>query len=114
MGETEVSKTTVGVHQDKGNGPFKAFDSAFSAFFVQLPRTLQNCLKSRFQRLAKDMEGVKLGGTPALRKEKRSSTPWEVDLEKQMLAWSENPSWVDQPPEIKCTKRFSLQPQRKS
>lgn len=46
------------------------------------------------------MEGVKLG-TPALTKEKASSTPWEVDLEKQMLAWSENPSWVDQPPEIK-------------
>ncbi|KAG2707572.1 hypothetical protein I3760_05G153300 [Carya illinoinensis] len=101
MGETEVSKTTVGVHQNKGNGPFKAFDSAFSALFVQLPHTLQNCLMSRFQRLAKDMEGVKLG-TPALRKEKGSSTPWEVDLEKQMLAWSENPSWVDdQPPKIK-------------
>ncbi|KAG6654545.1 hypothetical protein I3843_05G141200 [Carya illinoinensis] len=103
MGETEVSKTTVGVHQNKGNGPFKAFDSAFSSLFVQLPHTLQNCLMSRFQRLAKDMEGVKLG-TPALRKEKGSSTPWEVDLEKQMLAWSENPSWVDdQPPKIKVS-----------
>lgn len=38
---------------------------------------------------------------PVLRKEKGSSTAWEVDLEKQMQAWTENPSWVDQSPEIK-------------
>jgi hypothetical protein len=39
-----------------------------------------------------------------LRKEKGSSIPWEVDVEKQMQAWRENPSWVDQPPEIKVRK----------
>ena len=51
---------------------------------------------------------------PVLRKEKGSSTAWEVDLEKQMQAWTENPSWVDQSPKIKvrvkqqkCSSWFS-------
>lgn len=59
--------------------------------------------QSRFQRLAKDIEGVN-SMNHVLRKEKGSSIPWEVDVEKQMQAWRENPSWVDQPPEIKVRK----------
>ena len=69
--------------------------------------------QSRLQRLAKDIEGVN-SVNPVLRKEKGSSTAWEVDLEKQMQAWTENPSWVDQSPKIKvrvkqqkCSSWFS-------
>lgn len=102
MGETEMSKTNIDIHMNKENGKRRAFDSAFSTFFVQLPHKLQNCLKSRLQRLAKDIEGVN-SVNPVLRKEKGSSTAWEVDLEKQMQAWTENPSWVDQSPEIKVS-----------
>lgn len=32
---------------------------------------------------------------------KVSPAQLEADLENQMLAWKENPTWVDQPPEIK-------------
>lgn len=39
------------------------------------------------------------------RKEKGTSA-WEVDLKKQMQAWKENPSWNDQPPEIKVKAMF--------
>ncbi|XP_062159018.1 uncharacterized protein LOC133866492 [Alnus glutinosa] len=102
MGETEFSKTTVDVHNNKRNGHGKAFDSAFSTFFMQFPHRFQNFVKSRFQRLAKDIEGVN-SMNHLLRKEKGSSIPWEVDVEKQMQAWRENPSWVDQPPEIKVS-----------
>ena len=56
--------------------------------------------QSRLQGLAKDIEGLNLVN-PVLREEKGSSTAWEVDLEKQMQAWTENPSWVDRSPEIK-------------
>lgn len=45
MGETEMSKTNIGIHMNKENGKRRAFDSAFSTFFVQLPHKLQNCLK---------------------------------------------------------------------
>ena len=69
--------------------------------------------QSRLQRLAKGIEGVN-SVNPVLRKEKGSSTAWEADLEKQMQAWTENPSWVDRSPEIKvrveqqkCSSWFS-------
>ena len=69
--------------------------------------------QSRLQGLAKDIEGLNLVN-PVLREEKGSSTAWEVDLEKQMQAWTENPSWVDQSPKIKvrvkqqkCSSWFS-------
>ncbi|GMY26238.1 putative nucleoredoxin 1 [Fagus crenata] len=97
-----MSKTNLDIHKNKENGQRRAFNSAFSTFFVQLPHKLQNCIKSRLQRLAKDIEGV-TSVNPVLRKEKGSSTAWEVDFEKQMQAWRENPSWVDQSPEIKVS-----------
>lgn len=31
----------------------------------------------------------------------KKATSLEVDLEKQLQAWRENPSWADQPPDIK-------------
>ncbi|XP_059448599.1 uncharacterized protein LOC132179832 [Corylus avellana] len=102
MGETEFSKTTADVHNNKRNRRGKAFDSAFSTFVVQFPHRVQNFVKSRFQRLAKDIEGVN-SKNPLLRKEKGSSISWEVDVEKQMQAWRENPSWVDQTPKIKVS-----------
>ena len=39
--------------------------------------------------------------TSALGKDKGSFTDLEINLEKQMQAWKENPTWVDQTPEIK-------------
>lgn len=34
-------------------------------------------------------------------KDKGSSTEVDVSLEKQLQAWKENPTWVDQSPSIK-------------
>lgn len=47
MGETEFSKTTADVHNNKRNGRGKAFDSAFSTFVVQFPHRVQNFVKVR-------------------------------------------------------------------
>lgn len=45
MGETEFSKTTVDVYNNKRNGHGEAFDSAFSTFFMQFPHRFQNFVK---------------------------------------------------------------------
>ncbi|KAB2097435.1 hypothetical protein ES319_A01G170700v1 [Gossypium barbadense] len=82
------------------NGKPKLLDQAFSAFFVQLPNKLQNHLKSQFKGLAKDNDGFESANS-FLEKEKGSFAGLRIDLEKQLQAWRENPSWVNQPPEIK-------------
>ncbi|KAI9168654.1 hypothetical protein LWI28_000049 [Acer negundo] len=102
MAETEVLKTRMDVHKSKRNIKPKVFDPAISKFFVQLPRKLQNCLQARFMKFAKDREGEN-SASSVLRKGKGSSTALEVDLERQLQCWRENPSWADQPPEIKVS-----------
>lgn len=102
MGEIEALKTTVDGRKSKSNVHGKAFDSAVSTFFVRLPHRFQNFVKSRLQRLGKDSEGAN-SMSPLVKTWKGSSVPWEVDLEKQMQAWRENPSWVDQPSVIKVS-----------
>ncbi|KAK3223359.1 hypothetical protein Dsin_010384 [Dipteronia sinensis] len=102
MAETEVLKTRMDVHRSKINIKPKVFDPAISKFFVQLPRKLQNCLQARFMKFAKDSEGGN-SASSVLRKGKGSSTALEVDLERQLQCWRENPSWDDQPPEIKVS-----------
>nr|KJB15572.1 hypothetical protein B456_002G185100 [Gossypium raimondii] len=82
------------------NGKPKLLDQAFSVFFVQLPNKLQNHLKSQFKGLAKDNDGFESANS-FLEKEKGSFAGLRIDLEKQLQAWRENPSWVNQPPEIK-------------
>ncbi|TYH88560.1 hypothetical protein E1A91_D01G185000v1 [Gossypium mustelinum] len=84
------------------NGKSKLLDQAFSAFFVQLPNKLQNHLKSQFKGLAKDNDGFESANS-FLEKEKGSFAGLRIDLEKQLQAWRENPSWVNQPPEIKVS-----------
>lgn len=53
-------------------------------------------LQSQLRKLAKDKEEV-----PVVRKEEGSSAALRIDLERQLQTWRQNPSWVDQPPEIK-------------
>ncbi|XP_017617712.1 uncharacterized protein LOC108462235 isoform X4 [Gossypium arboreum] len=84
------------------NGKPKLLDQAFSAFFVQLPNKLQNHLKSQFKGLAKDNDGFESANS-FLEKEKGSFAGLRIDMEKQLQAWRENPSWVNQPPEIKVS-----------
>ncbi|XP_052885007.1 uncharacterized protein LOC108450467 isoform X2 [Gossypium arboreum] len=81
------------------NGKSKVLDPAFSAFLVQLPSKLQNCLKSQLKRLAKDGARIKPLNS-FLEKKNGSSSGLQINLEKQLQAWRENPSWVNPPPEI--------------
>ncbi|KAM0984133.1 hypothetical protein FF1_011663 [Malus domestica] len=99
MGETEVTKTSVNIDKNKRNGHLKpkAFDLAFSKALLQVPHRLQNCLKSQLKRLAKDDGVKKVSSVP------KKAASLEDDLEKQLQAWRENPSWVDQPPYIKVS-----------
>ncbi|MFQ6637370.1 hypothetical protein Gotur_014007 [Gossypium turneri] len=107
----EGRKVSIDVPRSNRNGKPKVLDPAFSAFLVQLPNQLQDCLKGKFhfllsksqiKRLAKDNVGIK-SVNPFLGKEKSLSTGLGIDLEKQLQAWRENPIWVNQPPEIKVS-----------
>ncbi|KAB2084391.1 hypothetical protein ES319_A05G330400v1 [Gossypium barbadense] len=84
------------------NGKSKVLDPAFSAFLVQLPSKLQNCLKSQLKRLAKDGARIKPLNS-SLEKKNGSSSGLQINLEKQLQAWRENPSWVNPPPEIEVS-----------
>ncbi|XWS69015.1 hypothetical protein CRYUN_Cryun04dG0143400 [Craigia yunnanensis] len=93
---------SIDIPRSGRTGKPKVLGPAFSAFFVQLPHKLQNCLKSQLKRLAKDSDGIKSVNS-FLGKEKGLSAEFGIDLEKQLQAWRENPSWVNQPPEIKVS-----------
>lgn len=128
MADSEGNKTRIGIYNNDGH--LKAFDMAFTKIFVQFPNKLQNHLKaSRFTKackftylllvLYKMKKEIPLllsqsqlkrlakgdGTNSELKDEKAASTSLGVDLEKQLQAWGENPSWVDQTPEIKVGER---------
>ncbi|KAM5566803.1 hypothetical protein ABKV19_015098 [Rosa sericea] len=97
MGETEVPTTSIDIRKNEKNGRLKALGVVFSKAFVQVPHKLQNFLKSQFRRLPK-ADGVKtVSSVP------KKASSLEVDLEKQLQAWRENPSWDDQTPHIKVS-----------
>ncbi|MBA0550946.1 hypothetical protein Golob_021853, partial [Gossypium lobatum] len=58
--------------------------------------------QSQFKGLAKDNDGFE-SAISFLEKEKGSFAGLRIDLEKQLQAWRENPSWVNEPPEIKVS-----------
>ncbi|OMO78252.1 hypothetical protein CCACVL1_14545 [Corchorus capsularis] len=98
----EGNKISIDITKSERNGKPKGLDPPFSAFFVQLPHKLQNCLKSQLKRFPKDNDAIKAMNS-FLGKEKSLSAELGVDLEKQLQAWRENPSWGDQSPEIKVS-----------
>ncbi|CAI0434655.1 unnamed protein product [Linum tenue] len=96
MGETEVDRANMDIPKWKENGKRKGFDPSF---LVQLPNKLHNSLKSQLRRF--DIAKNKVGNSP--RKETGSSAAIGIGLDKQLEAWRENPSWVDQPPVIQVS-----------
>ncbi|KAK7386875.1 hypothetical protein VNO78_27221 [Psophocarpus tetragonolobus] len=95
MGESEVTK--LNVTKNEKNGFPRGLDPAISKFFVQL----QSVVKSRLSRLAKQ-DGMSLVGS-VRRNVDKSFSYSEAELNEQLQAWRENPSWVDKPPLIKVT-----------
>ncbi|KAL6983701.1 hypothetical protein U1Q18_017079 [Sarracenia purpurea var. burkii] len=101
MGETKVIKTSIDIQQKEGNGPSVWIGPAMPSFLAKLHENLQKCLKSHIKRPLKN-GGVK-SATSVIAKDKSLSTDLEINLEKQLHTWKENPNWVDQYPEIKVT-----------
>ncbi|KAG5001688.1 hypothetical protein AAZX31_08G276300 [Glycine max] len=97
MGDSEVAKFGLKVGKNEKNGFPRGLDPAISKFFVQL----QSVVKSRLSRLAKQ-DGMSLMSS-VQRKGDKSFSYSEAELNEQLQAWRENPSWVDKPPLIKVT-----------
>ncbi|KAL2903290.1 Phosphoserine aminotransferase [Bienertia sinuspersici] len=105
MGETKVSKTSQATDRNQHR---KLIDPSCRKFFLQAPQRLQNFFKAHLGGLGK--KGGKKGETEevhilqqVVKKEQRSSTDWEADLQKQLQLWRANPYWSEIPPEIDVT-----------
>ncbi|XP_045833676.1 uncharacterized protein LOC123924751 [Trifolium pratense] len=100
-GESEVTKFSLDARKNEKDRFPKVLDPAISNFFVQLPHKFQNIVKNQLSRLAKH-EGMNWGKSV----QKNGSGNFiasEAELNEQLQAWKENPSWVDKPPQIKVT-----------
>ncbi|XP_027344961.1 uncharacterized protein LOC113857368 [Abrus precatorius] len=97
MDELEVTKFGLNVRKNEKDGFPRRLDPPISKFFGQL----QSVVKSRLSRLAKQ-DGMNLVRS-VQRNGKISFNASEDELNEQVQAWRENPSWVDKPPVIKVT-----------
>ncbi|WOK91548.1 hypothetical protein Cni_G00239 [Canna indica] len=68
---------------------------------VQFQQNLHNSLKTHLRQLV--MSKQKNGARSLMPVEKESPSVVEANYHKQLEAWRENPSWVDQPPKIKVS-----------
>ncbi|KAK7317620.1 hypothetical protein RJT34_02013 [Clitoria ternatea] len=99
MGESEVTKFSLNVRKNEKDGFPRGLDPAISKFFVQL----QGVVKSLLSRLAKQ-DGMSLVRSVQRNVNKSFSfSTSKAELDEQLQAWRENPSWVDKPPLIKVT-----------
>ncbi|KAL5201540.1 hypothetical protein ABZP36_035894 [Zizania latifolia] len=76
------------------------------SILMQIPDKIQNSLKVQFGRLLKKNGvdgGTEAGMLPTRMHETGNATAAEVRLNTQLQAWKNNPSWSDEPPEIKVT-----------
>ncbi|XVF84991.1 hypothetical protein PTKIN_Ptkin17bG0083200 [Pterospermum kingtungense] len=96
----EGEKISIDILKSDRDGKSKVLDPASFDFFVQLPHKLQSFLK--LKRFPKDNDGIEPLNS-FHEKENGSSAGLGIDLQKQLQAWRENPSWVNQPPEIKVS-----------
>lgn len=73
---------------------------AIPTFFSQFPEKVQKCLKLDFKQLLRDFNTT----SPEIDQgNNKESSAVELNLEKQMYPWKENPIWEDHPPDIKVT-----------
>nr|XP_010925764.1 uncharacterized protein LOC105048213 isoform X2 [Elaeis guineensis] len=91
--------TSLDNHAGKRKGRQSTLNPAFD-FFVQMPQKLQNFLKTHLKHISMNEQKFDIA-KPLMLTEKEPCTALEVNLDKQLEAWRENPKWVDPPPEIK-------------
>jgi len=99
-GEIKVNKTRMHDQQKGSDKPSARIGRILPIFVAQLHEKLQNSLESHIKIPFKSgMKSV----SSIMGKDKGSSPEVDVSLEKQLQAWKENPTWVDQSPSIKVT-----------
>ncbi|CAL9750995.1 unnamed protein product [Musa acuminata subsp. burmannicoides] len=100
MADKEMGKffdTTV----NKGKECTLAVSSAVGSL-VQFHQNLQNCLKAHLRKVVKNRQKFD-ARSPLTLVDRESPIALDTDFHKQLDAWKENSSWVDQPPEIKVS-----------
>lgn len=102
MGETDKDAGSTASNGGRRHGGLKVLDPAISRFFEQLPQKLGNGFKLPLKMIKRENERAN-SGSSSLRNLSKTLTDFEVNLEKQMQAWHENPVWVDQAPEVKVS-----------
>ncbi|CAA7014338.1 unnamed protein product [Microthlaspi erraticum] len=89
-----------GPDTNKRNVVSSVFDPALSRF-VGLSQKLNACFKSHLKNLTADnKQGI---GSSWWQDRETSSSSIQIDLEKQLGNWRENPSWTEQTPVIKVS-----------
>ncbi|KAG7647355.1 hypothetical protein AtNW77_Chr1g0026491 [Arabidopsis thaliana] len=96
MGVSEISRS----EEKSGIGFVKLFENnvVFPGFLVWMNQTIQEPLKAEFKRLrnVKELSLKSVSKIETAYEEHRD----EEKLEKQLQAWRDNPSWIDQPPKV--------------
>lgn len=125
--DDEKTRISSDIHVDKRNGRPATSNPACN-LFLEVPRRVQSFLKvvpfipfntvifwclicrylssssqTRCKGLIKN-EAKTDTASFFQSKEKESYSALEVNLEKQLDAWRKNPTWIDEPPEIKVQK----------
>ncbi|KAJ4805630.1 hypothetical protein LUZ62_018455 [Rhynchospora pubera] len=71
-------------------------------FISHIPAKLQNCIKVNFKNFLRNDCNILPSKSLTVSKE-TSDTEYETSLDKQIQAWKSNPTWSDEPPEIKVS-----------
>ncbi|KAJ4974714.1 hypothetical protein NE237_007888 [Protea cynaroides] len=100
MDDIKVARTSLDIHDIKRNQHERGLKLAFPTFFEQIPQRLQNCLKLHLKKSLEDVGQAKFAGF-GIPKDGESYTALKVNLDNQMQAWKANPTWTDQPPDMK-------------
>ncbi|KAE9446023.1 hypothetical protein C3L33_21976, partial [Rhododendron williamsianum] len=98
MGEIKVNKMRMHNQQKGADKPSDRIGQILPSFVAQLREKLQKSLESHLKIPMRN--GVK-SATSIVGKDKGADL--DVSLEKQLQAWKENPTWVDQSPSVKVT-----------
>ncbi|XP_028801767.1 uncharacterized protein LOC114756954 [Neltuma alba] len=101
MGESEVTKSSLSVNKNEKDGSPRVLNPAIPTFLLQLPHKFHNALKSQLRKFAKN-DGINRVSS-VQKNQSGSLSASEAELDEQLRAWRENPSWVDNPSKIKVT-----------
>ncbi|KAL1222998.1 hypothetical protein V5N11_019493 [Cardamine amara subsp. amara] len=105
MGGSEISRS----EEKSGIGFVKLFENnvVFPGFLVWINQTIQEPLKAEFKKL-KNVKKPSLIKSVSEVENFHDLQRYEENLEKQLQAWRDNPSWTDQPPKVQVKSQNGL------